>query len=196
MADEIKVEVHGATEVIARFSSMSANIRNRLRDALFDLQMKLRAAVRTQYDIAGLHVRTGALKNSVQLMPLEEDASHITARVGIGGGLPYAKVQEYGATITPRNAMFLAIPIGEALTGAGVAKFGPRDIEASGYDGSFVRTGPSGNKIIYGKRGNEVVPLFVLVSSVTIPARPFARPALQGMQTTIHETLAACLRGA
>lgn len=198
MPDEITVAIHGETQVVARFASLGAETRARLRQALQFLALRLRAAVRTQYDIAGLHVRTGAMKSSVQVLPMEEDAASITARVGIGGGLPYPPIHEYGGTIRPVNAQMLAIPIGEALTGAGVARFGPRDIEAAGYDSSFVvkaEYSHGGQAIIYGKRGGEIVPLFVLVSSVTIPARPFARPALAGMQGEVHRTLAAALVG-
>ena len=70
-------------------------------------------------------------------------------------------------TITPKRSKFLAIPIGEALTPAGVvkAKFAsPRLVD----DGFFIR---SKGKLLFGykvgKRG-KFRPLFVMVKSVLV----------------------------
>ena len=69
-------------------------------------------------------------------------------------------------TITPQRAKFLTIPIGDNLTGAGVARFSsPRQVP----DGFFF-TGKSGGLffgIKHGKRG-KVRALFVLKKSVTV----------------------------
>jgi len=68
-------------------------------------------------------------------------------------------------TITPRRGKFLAIPIGENLTGAGVARFSsPRQV----LGGFFVR---SKGKLLFGyKKGKKgkFRALFVLVKSVFI----------------------------
>lgn len=68
-------------------------------------------------------------------------------------------------TITPKKGKYLAIPIGENLTGAGVARFSsPRQRP----DGFFVRAGGQllfGYKV--GKKG-KFRALFAMVTSVTI----------------------------
>ena len=68
-------------------------------------------------------------------------------------------------TITPTRGKFLAIPIGENLTGAGVARFSsPRQVPG----GFFVRTR---GKLLFGyKRGKKgkFRALFVLVKSVFV----------------------------
>lgn len=68
-------------------------------------------------------------------------------------------------TITPKNSQFLAIPIGEGLTAAGVARFdSPRDVE----DGFFVNTG---GRLLFGRRRGKrgkFRPLFVMVKSVLV----------------------------
>lgn len=68
-------------------------------------------------------------------------------------------------TIRPKNAKFLTIPIGENLTGAGVARFSsPRQAP----DGFFVKTK---GKLLFGyKKGTrgKFRPLFVLVKSVFV----------------------------
>ena len=67
--------------------------------------------------------------------------------------------------IVPRRSKFLAIPIGEGLTGAGVARYSsPRDVEG----GFFVKTG---GRLLFGyKRGKKgkFRPLFTLVKSVLV----------------------------
>jgi len=91
---------------------------------------------------------------------------------GVVGVRPGTAVDKYKwllgdeqKTITPKNAKFLAIPIGENLTGAGVVrKPSPRDVP----DGFFVKTK---GKLLFGykkgKRG-KFRPLFTLVKSVLV----------------------------
>jgi hypothetical protein len=68
-------------------------------------------------------------------------------------------------TITPQNAKFLTIPIGEGLTGSGVARYSsPRQVP----DGFFIN---KGGKLLFGyKNGKKgkFRPLFVLVKSVLV----------------------------
>ncbi len=70
-------------------------------------------------------------------------------------------------TITPKNAAFLCIPIGEGLTGAGVAKYSsPRQVP----DGFFFK-GKSGGLffgIKTGKTDRSIKPLFILKKSVVV----------------------------
>jgi len=68
-------------------------------------------------------------------------------------------------TIRPKTGRFLAIPIGENLTGAGVPKYSsPRQVE----DGFFVE---SKGQLLFGRRNGKrgkFRPLFVLVTSVFV----------------------------
>ena len=91
---------------------------------------------------------------------------------GVVGVKPNSAVEKYKwllgdeqKTILPKRGKFLAIPIGENLTGAGIARFSsPRQVP----DGFFVRTG---GKLLFGtKRGKrgKFRALFVLVKSVFV----------------------------
>jgi len=91
---------------------------------------------------------------------------------GVVGVRPNSTVAKYAwllgdesKTITPKRAKFLTIPIGENLTGAGVARFSsPRQVP----DGFFVKTK---GRLLFGyKRGKKgkFRPLFVLVKSVFV----------------------------
>ncbi len=91
---------------------------------------------------------------------------------GVVGVRPDSAVEKYkwllgdeSKTITPKRAKFLTIPIGENLTGAGVAKFSsPRQVP----EGFFVNTG---GRLLFGyKKGKKgkFRALFVLVKSVFV----------------------------
>jgi hypothetical protein len=76
-----------------------------------------------------LRVRTGRLRASIQ-SSVDGDDNRIRVTLQAGDAeVPYARAQEFGATITPRSARFLAIPVGPALTSAGVSRYAsPRDV--------------------------------------------------------------------
>jgi hypothetical protein len=85
----------------------------------------------------------------------------------IGSDLPYARIQEFGGTITPKKAKFLAIPLPAALNANGTPiKSSPRD-----WPNTFCAKSKAGNLLIFQRRGTQIVPLYVLKSSVYIPPR-------------------------
>lgn len=136
--------------------------------------------------------RTGALRASVMPIKAEIKGESVEAGVSMGGnvskgGTPagrYARVQIGPAgrmtTIRPKSKKFLTIPLKAAMTGAGVSK-GPATSKSLWGD-TFVAKSKAGNLIIFGKerytkgkrtgemRG-KIVPLFLLKTQVSIPAR-------------------------
>jgi hypothetical protein len=76
---------------------------------------------------ASLATRSGQLRRSLS-GGVTSGASQIQRAVmGIGGGVPYARVQERGGTIKAKQVKNLAIPLSPARTKAGVKKYsGPR----------------------------------------------------------------------
>lgn len=109
--------------------------------------------------------RTGQLARAV-------DGWMISDSEAVVGVRPNSAVEKYKwllgdeqKTITPKRAKFLTIPIGENLTGAGVARFSsPRQVP----DGFFVKTK---GRLLFGyKRGKrgKFRALFVLVKSVFV----------------------------
>jgi len=79
---------------------------------------------------------------------------------------PYAVTHEFGAVITPKRRKFLAIPIGDAVTAAGVARISPSDIKGR----SFIA-----KDVIFEKHNGSYSPMFALKREVRIPARLGAR---------------------
>lgn len=83
------------------------------------------------------------------------------------GGTFYARIHEKGGTITPKKAKFLAIPLPAALKSNGEPIYAsPRE-----WKNTFVITSKAGNKLIVRREGKDIVPLYVLKSSVKIPPR-------------------------
>ena len=137
-----------------------------------------------------LHRRTGNLVKSMGFHIDKGKDGSLESTIGSGASLKtnrmiYANILETGGVIKPVRAKMLAIPIGKALTRAGVARFKPREITSQGYDSSFIRRSKSGNLILFGaikgKAKIKVIPLFLLKDSVTIPEFKY-------MQTTVDQT--------
>lgn len=117
-----------------------------------------------------LGVRTGNLRRSIQYR-VNENA--LSGEFG-SYNTTYAMIHEKGGTLTAKRGQFLAIPISpEAKTKAGVFK-SPRT-----FKNTFVKESRNGNKIIFQKKGKNIIPLFVLKRSVKIPARPFIKPTAE-----------------
>ncbi len=78
-------------------------------------------------------------------------------------------VHEFGATIRPKKAQFLTIPLPAALNDDGT----PKLPKARDWPDTFVARSRKGNLIIFQKiRGSqEIVPLYVLKKEVVIPPR-------------------------
>ncbi len=84
----------------------------------------------------------------------------------IGGAFPLT-VHEFGATINASKAKFLTIPLPAALDSRGV----PLKKSARQWSHTFVARSKKGNLLIFQKVGTQIIPLYVLRSSVTIPPR-------------------------
>lgn len=147
-------------------SLMGRRIRAAVRDGLQDGTRQAAAHVAKDY-LTGqrLKSRTGFLRKSVQAW-MESDT------LAIVGVRPNTAVEKYKwilggetKTITPTHGRYLAIPIGEALTSAGVARYrSPRDVT----DGFFVR---SKGQLLFGRKNGKrgrFRPLFTLVTRVTV----------------------------
>lgn len=181
MADGITVTVTGDKELIAKFGKMSNSVRERLRGRISRLQWILRRLIQDELHTV-LHTRTSALSGGITVYPIEEDSHGIRGPVGTGDTV-YARIHEYGGTVVPKTAGALTIPLEAALTPQGVAKGTAREVGAE-YDGTFFKHG-----VLFGKTGKEIIPLFALVQSVTIPARPYMKPALLKVKPQVEAEL-------
>jgi hypothetical protein len=131
-----------------------------------------------------LQRRTGRLGQSIAHR-VEEEGTAILGRLGVLKGdrtLVYAAAQEYGATIVPKRAKVLTIPLAAAKYPAGAPRFTAREAAERYPGGTFWQKSRRGNLILFGRTPTGIVPLFVGKTSVTIkPARY--------LQSTIDETV-------
>jgi hypothetical protein len=115
---------------------------------------------------SGLFKRSGEGLKSIN-SSIRVTGSTIDSIRGTIGGNYYMRVHEYGATIRPTKSIYLTIPLDAALDQRGV----PIKKSAREWDNTFVMRSKKGNLIIFQRRGREVVPLYLLVTEVTIRPR-------------------------
>lgn len=163
-----------------------------------------------------LRVRTGGLRQSFDWAGLETvgNAPVIGGRIGVvvfSSGRNYARIQEYGGEVKPKNSKYLTIPLPDNQTKAGVTRYGSARnmIETYGfwkpsekkYGNMFFFESKKGNLLLgsRGKPGSNTRPpsgnkgkrrrqppktywMFVLKESVRIPARLGFRAAWQSKE--------------
>lgn len=130
---------------------------------------------------------TGNLARSVRHRLEQQGPSKIMGEVGILAGsgpvTKYAAIHLTGGVITPKRAQFLAIPLPAARTASGVPRYGSplrETLKAAFPAGTFVAKGVLFGKLgattsgrLKTKGGSNIVALFALKKSVTIPKRDY-----------------------
>ena len=153
----------------------------------------------------GLNRRSGNLSRDWVVETSDEaEEMSITVRTQ-GAANTYAGTQEgingNPVTLTPKNGKYMWMPLAANLMPNGMARITPR--QAIGQ-GGFVHFG-HGNPVFLGKplvkQGPRslylaVVPLFVLLRSVTIPARMGAGQLFQSMLPDLKTSISDAISGA
>ncbi|WP_113155973.1 hypothetical protein [Nitratireductor sp. OM-1] len=121
--------------------------------------------------------RSGGMLESI-VNSVDVRGQTFTTIEGVIGGSFIAGVQEFGATIKPKSAKYLTVPLPAALNSDGT----PIKKSAREWPNTFVARSKAGNLIIFQRRGAQIIPLYVLKTSVTIPPR-------LGMQATLSAGL-------
>jgi hypothetical protein len=196
------VQTQGLSEAVAALKDVRPRLWRIWAQRLFRQGQAMREhAVRTYRNAAettptSTASRTGRLKSAYDAR-VDPAQQHIDLTVGVirpgsnASVLRYAGTHEFGATVKPRNARFLAIPLAAAKTGRGVARGTPRS-----FPDTFIAPGPFGGLFIMqrvgpGRKGaGNILPLFVLRRQpVTIPARPALKPTFDKFGPIIADDL-------
>lgn len=151
-------------------------VRRTLRDYMEGVVLSVQQRTATPYpggtSPAGqfpgrLSRRSGTLYNSLNKNKIKVDGTTAGDQSVSFTLTGIAAVHERGATIRPKKARYLTIPLPEALDGKGL----PRRPNARAWKNTFVQRSRKGNLLIFQKRGDQIVPLYVLKKSVRIPKR-------------------------
>jgi hypothetical protein len=130
--------------------------------------------------------RRGFLRNSIA-WEMDSDA---TVRVGIAKGSPaahYAKIQEFGGTVAPRHGGKLRFPV---LVGSlWPAATGQRRRSAKLLTEGGTRS-LAGRGLLVGRTYR-----FVTKASVTLPRRPYLRPAAERTRTEVPAIVTSVTAG-
>lgn len=158
-------------DAIAAFDAGIGEAASELRDYI--VERKLSGQL--------LNVRSGALRSGMRHRKLG------VGRWRVSNNLPYAQAHEDGATITPKRGKYLAIPVGKALTPAGVARYkSPRQVPDLAY---IPRRGKS-PLLAKKKRGGGLDVYYVLVKQTTLRKRRWMGSAFQERKDKIDERVA------
>lgn len=176
MSDGIRVTITGMNELMAAFEAAQGAASGKMlaRAALAGaLPVQNAAKAKAPW-------KTRTLSRSIH-SELETEAETY-AEVVVGTDVEYAAIQEFGGVITPKNARYLAIP----LTGAAEAAISPLN-----FPGKL-------RPVFYGSEGVMVdetgAAQYALKNSVTIPAHPYLRPALDENGDAAAAAMGAALR--
>lgn len=121
--------------------------------------------------------RSGALLNSILI---ERYGMRGLAVVAGGTGVPYAAIHEGGGVVTPRRARMLTIPFQAAARGHRAREFDLKVVSKTRVAGEDL--GPAlvrrGAKPWIGAIYHDEDVFYVLRRRVTIPVRPYLKPAV------------------
>ena len=191
-----EITIEGSERVFTNLDQLSKKFLTKAK-RIIDIDARvLQSYVRAEKMTGGtsdtrLKVRSGRLRASVIPIKTEEKESSIEGGISIGTVYGRVHVGPKGqvTTIRPKRAKYLAIPLPDAMTGAGVARGSPM---SGPWGNTFIAKSKAGNLIIFGQRASyqkvkvkgvavrglairnlrsQVVPLFVLKKEVKIKAR-------------------------
>ena len=166
----INVKMKGQ-DIIFYIKELTPAIKAAIKDEMYDQNDTLANYI-IEHHMTGsasdtvLGTRSGFLKKSTRALDVTETLGKIKGGVGFGVHYGVVHFVDKGkiTTIKPKGHPYLAIPIGPALTAAGVAKkSGPR--EWTGL--SFMRRKAGKNPLLI----MSGIPYYVLVKEVSIKAR-------------------------
>jgi phage gpG-like protein len=162
-------------------------------DAIADYQ-DLALDPKIQENLKGvvLDSRTGHLAQSINARNstlLREGKGN--ARLTYRSKVPYASIHETGGKIVPVHSKYLKIPIRHdraSLRNLTMTKSGVHRPNFN-KDDTFITRSKAGNLIIFLNKDGGIVPLYVLKTSVTIPARKWFSKSVEDTRSKLYKFL-------
>lgn len=148
-------------------------IKNRIRKRLVIAGEFVRSAAAREVVANGL-VDTGNLAGSIEAKPVSWN------KVRIGTNVVYAAIHEFGGKIKAKNAGALTIPLTKEA----------RLKTAGDFPDLFILKTKKNTFLARNKEDGQIEFVYLLKKSVTIPARPYLRPALYNNKKQVMRILA------
>lgn len=159
---------YAADQMLAAWEGQVTTVKLVMRDYLTSVAQELAARHGSPWpggtSANTLSRRSGRLTDSILRSVKVTGGAWDSLRGSIGGNA-YAGLHERGGVVKAKGKL-LTIPLPAALNGRGVAPLFARQ-----WSNTFVARSKAGNLIIFQKRGDDIVPLYVLKSEVYIPPR-------------------------
>jgi hypothetical protein len=193
---QVSVDASGVTALAAHLKrSTPVTLAERATPTLARLLTLAQKEMQQAVTGRVLKVRSGNLRAGIEVDPPHREGDALVGGVGVtGSATRYATFLIKGGTITPKKGKYLAIPVGPALTGAGVGRY-PSARDVPGL--VFIPKTRAGNAIlakVEGKgRNRHIVPYFVLKTSVTIGAHDYVSAVRERLEQRVAEELPATL---
>ena len=150
-----------------------------------------------------LRRRTGNLARSVEgIYEVSEGLPRLRVGVFKSPARNYARIQEFGGTITPKKAKSLAVPVGaRAITPAGVAKYAspreyPGDLQYIPINRGNVVAILVDPKEKRKAQGERMKATYLLLRRVRVKARPFLRPGVMAFLPELTAEVSRAVRKA
>jgi hypothetical protein len=196
---QVEIDVTGEREVIAGVARIPVNMRDQLAEAMRRGVLRVHHAVVAEELRGGtLNARTANLARAV-FWRVEVSPEAVIGRVGVDlAKAVYGRIQALGGRIVPKRGKYLTIPVGQALTGNGVARFSARELlanpKAFGFRGAFVN--PRQTAILGVLADRSLEPLFALKTEVTLPPRNYMRRGLERVRDQVIEDVRLAVKTA
>ncbi len=179
----IKIETN-ATETLEQLRDSVNAFKKLLSFQIFRALTVIEGNIKNQLrGPSGLKRRTGRLLNTWgENKKITESGNTVIGEMS-SAGVPYAAIHEFGGTITAKGKA-LTIPLSSNQRADGSPKVTIQELFATKGRAFTTKNGVVMQVSGKGKAA-KLTPMFVFRKSVTIPARPYVRPALAASQETI-----------
>lgn len=203
---EVVFELRNMEGVLAHLDRLGMRFKDAMRAGLLSAGYAVSDRIKERITYRGgpspefLHMRQGDLLRSLRVAGPKMDSQRGQVSVGFvkGPAAPYAKIHEFGGVVKAKKKL-LAIPLrfarrGDRMGGAA------RSMTPLDYEG-FWRAAKGGKRLpifwgtsLAGAKKGKLVPLFLGLPRVTIPARAPIRTAMKERREAVKQYIAEAVR--
>jgi phage gpG-like protein len=179
-----EIKITGDREIAIYIDGVAKGIKPALRKSVRDSLVLLTKAVKDKLNNQVLHVNSGQLRRSIffEMFSGEEIGGRVGTQMGgTKDDKSYAAIHEFGGTIRPKKGKYLTIPFDGVK---GRIEDYPWGFFLRSKKGNLIFAAPPGGgkhfrPTAHDRAWADFTPLFLLKTSVNMPARPYMEPAFR-----------------